>query len=257
MVSLLKNTGRWLFYALCIVFLFEGIAVGAGLDIQPIKIYLDARSRIDKLTVKNVSDDDLSLQVRVFTWSQNANGRDQYEETTDIIIFPKIMKVLKGEEKFIRVGTNLTPLGDERTYRIYIEEIPVERPKPEEGATVRMTMKIGVPVFISPLKSDPKGAIQSFSMSNGKPIIEVKNTGNIHFIITSLNIKGTNDKDREIFSKELGGWYVLNGASRTYETSIPAEVCNELAKIHIAVKTDRLSMNETFSINKGMCNAAK
>lgn len=257
MVKLSNNVYRRLFYALCIVLLFEGIAAGAGLDIQPIKIYFDARSRIDKLTVKNVSDEDLSLQARVFIWSQDANGRDQYEETTDIIIFPKIMKLLKGEEKFIRVGTNLIPSGNERTYRIYIEEIPVEKPRPEEGATVRMAMKIGVPVFVSPLKSNPKGTIQSFSMSSGKPVVEVKNTGNIHFIITSLNIKGTNDKDKETFSKELGGWYLLNGASRIYEVSIPAEVCTDLAKIHIAVKTDRFSMNETFNINKGMCNAAK
>lgn len=257
MVNLSRNIGRWLFCALCMVFLFEGITVGAGLDIQPIKIYFDARSRIDKLTIKNVSDEDLSLQVRVFAWSQDANGRDQYEETTDIIIFPKIMKVLKDEEKFIRVGTNLTPSGDEKTYRIYIEEIHVASPKTDEGATVRMAMKIGVPIFISPLKSNPKGSIQSFSMSNGRPIVEVKNTGNIHLIITSFNIKGTNEKGKEIFSRELGGWYVLNGASRFYETSIPAEVCHELAKIHVAVKTDRLSMNEAFSVNKDMCNAAK
>ncbi len=233
--------------------LFIGPADSASFDIQPIRIFFNAKTRAEKLMIKNVSDDDLSLQVKAYKWSQNSEGKDIYDETSDIVVFPKVMKVPKGEEKIIRVGTTLHPSALEGTYRIYVEELPVEKPQ-TEGVGLRIAMKVGVPVFINPLKNDGKAALDSFTVQNGKAAIKVKNDGNAHFIITSLKLTGRNEQGAEIFSREFGGWYLLSGIARTYETDIPLQACNKIFKLSVALKTTRNSIQKDLNFSKDMCS---
>ncbi len=234
------------------LFLLTGTADGASFEIQPIKVFFNARTRTEKLTIRNVSDSDLSLQIAAFKWSQDKEGKDIYEETAEIVIFPRILKIPKGEEKLIRVGTTLGPALREGTYRVYVEELPVEDPQ-SEGVGLRITMKVGIPVFISPEKADGKAEVESLSMEKGKTAVRVKNTGNSHFIVTSLKVTGRNDQGAEIFSKDFGGWYLLSGVARTYETDIPYPACSKLAKIGVTIKTTRNSVQEELKVTRGMC----
>lgn len=204
------------------------------------------------MTITNVSEDDISLQIKVYIWSQNGKGEDVYDETNDIVLFPKMLKVKKGEERLIRVGANLRPDGSEKTYRIYVEELPSERAQ-TEGATVRLLMRAGVPVFISPLRSSASGKVESLSVKNGNVEMNVKNDGNRHFIITSLSIKGEDGQGKELFSKELGGWYLLSGVSRSYVVEIPADICASSARVKVEVKTDRFTLNGNIDMAKDMC----
>lgn len=237
--------------ALFITLILKGPAYSISFDIKPVRIFFDPDTRAEKLTVKNVSEDDLSLQIRVYRWSQNEKGEDIYDETTDIVVFPKIVKIKKGEERIIRVGTKLVPGTSEKTYRIYVEEIPSEYLP--EGATVRLLMRAGVPIFISPVKVSPSGKIESVSMKEGEVGFSVRNDGNLHFIITSLVIKGVDAEGNSLFSKELGGWYLLSGASRLYTASLPREICNKTARINITIKTNRLNLSGNLDVDRSMC----
>jgi len=111
-----------------------------------------------------------------------------------------------------------------------------------------------VPLFISPLKADAKGKIESITMKNGKVNVVVKNDGNLHFILKSIIIKGKNLKGEEIFKKELGGWYLLSGISRLYTTPIPQEVCKKTVRLDIEVKTDRFNVDGKVDVDKTMCS---
>ncbi|MBM4137860.1 MAG: molecular chaperone [Nitrospira sp.] len=93
------------FLILTILFLLRGSANPITFDINPVRIFFDAKVTTEKLNVRNSGDRDFSLQLRVYKWSQDAHGEDIYEETTDIVIFPKIVTIKKGEEKIIRIGT--------------------------------------------------------------------------------------------------------------------------------------------------------
>ena len=227
-------------------------AVSASFDIQPIKIFFNARTRAEKLLIRNQSDGDLSLQVKAFRWVQDKEGNDVYEDTADIVFFPKILTMHKDEEKIIRIGINSTSGQTEKTYRVYVEEIPINSVLPE-GATVRVILKVGVPVFMNPVRTDAKGDITSFLVQDGKARFKISNEGNLHFIVTSLHVKGRDNQGNEVFSKEFGGWYLLGGASRTYETAIPVDICNKLSTLDIAGKTDRFTLNSSTPVSKRMC----
>jgi fimbrial chaperone protein len=235
----------------------SGQAIAANFDIKPIKIYFDAQTRIEKLTVKNLSDENFNLQIKAYKWTQNEKGEDLYEDTNDIILFPKIVSLKQGEERIVRVGTNLSAGTIERTYRIYLEQMP---PAEDEarGANVRMLMRIGVPVFISPVTKDEKGDVESVSLKNGKAEIKVKNSGNLHFIVSSININGMDSEGKSIYATELGGWYILNNRSKVYETSIPEEKCNGIAKLDVAVKTNsQVACSKVINVGKATCGPGR
>ena len=109
-------------------------------------------------------------------------------------------------------GIKIPAAAKEKTYRIFIEEIP--GPKKAEGTAVAIAIKFGVPVFVKPLKTEPKGQIEKLSLQKGVFEAIVHNSGNEHFIIKSLTVSGKNSKGEGIFTKELSGWYLLSAVSR-------------------------------------------
>jgi fimbrial chaperone protein len=240
--------------ALFLVLFLGNHSTAANFDIKPIKIFLDPQTRIEKLILRNVSEDDLTVQIKGYQWSQNEKGQDVYQETKDIIIFPKIATIKKEEEKIIRIGTNLNSGSVEKTYRIFVEEIPTVEKKDTKGSTIHMYMKIGVPVFISPLRNEEKGMIEAVNLNKGKAEIKVINKGNLHFLVTAIQIKGNNSQGKEVFSTVLGGWYILSGLSKAYEVSIPQDICGKMDKLNIEVKTNNnVVFKEQLQVEKPMC----
>ncbi len=229
-------------------------AEAASFNIKPIKIIMDQQTRIEKLVVKNIGEEPLTVQIKAYQWTQNPEGQDVYLETRDLIVFPKLTTIHKDEEKIIRVGTNLPAGPAEKTYRLFVEEIPSKEKKEEKGSNLHMYMKVGVPLFISPVRKEDKGAIEGVKVQKGKAEIRVRNQGNQHFIVHAVQVKGENLQGQEIFSKEINGWYVLNGLARSYELEIPKEVCPQISRMRIEVIThNNLVFKEQVPMEKAMC----
>jgi hypothetical protein len=66
-------------------------------------------------------------------------------------------------------------------------------------------------------------------------------------------VKGKNKKGENLFSQELSGWYLLSGISRIYTMTVPQEVCKELSRIDLEVKTDRLNWGGKLDVDEAMC----
>jgi len=243
----------FLFIFLGIILIAQGIVYPFDFDISPVRIFIDPKAKSATLTLKNKGKDYLTLQLKIYKWTQNADGEDIYEETSDMIIFPKILKIKGEEERLIRIGTKIRDSELEKTYRIYIDELATSPKAPEKGATAQVAMKVGVPVFIRSLKTDVRGKIESFAVRNGKIEVRIKNEGNSHFMIQTTVIKGRNLEDKEVFSRELGGWYLLRGISRIYTIPVPEEICKNLARLDIEVKTDRFNLSGKLDVNQAMC----
>ncbi len=219
--------------------------------VAPIMLDFDKGARTGSVTVYNEGTEKLSIQMKAMEWSQDANGKDNYSDTRDIIFFPKIMTLEKGENKIIRAGIRIPATAKEKTFRLFIEEIP--EPKKKEGSTVAIAIRFGVPIFAKPLREELRGEIGKTGMTNGKLSFVVGNTGNIHFRITSISASEKDAKGNTLFSKELDGWYLLNGASRTYTADIPKEKCIPGATLEIAVKADGLNLSKCLNLDKSMC----
>jgi fimbrial chaperone protein len=232
--------------------MIPSITFSGEFKVTPIRLDFNRGTKTGVITVVNEGDDKLNVQMRAFEWTQNADSKDQYTETKDIIFFPRIMTLEKSEEKILRAGIRIPATTKEKTYRLFIEEIP--GPKKAEGVNVAIAIRFGVPIFVKPLKEEVKGEIEKVDLLKGVLNAFVKNIGNAHFIINSVDIKGKNIKGEEIFSKELSGWYLLSGVSRRYTVAIPQEVCKALSRLDIEVKTDRFKLNGKLDVDQAMCN---
>lgn len=219
--------------------------------VMPIRVELSRQAKSGVITVINDSKERLQLQMKAFEWTQDAEGKDSYAETGDLVFFPKMMIFEKAEEKILRAGIKVPATKTEKTYRIFLEEIP--GPRKAEGANVAIAIRFGVPVFVAPLQGEPRGEIAQVAMAKGTVEAKIRNPGNVHFVIRSVTVKGKNAKGEEIFSRELSGWYLLSGASRTYATEVPADLCPELAAVDVEATTDKFLLAGHLDADKAMC----
>jgi fimbrial chaperone protein len=243
---------RAIVLATALIQLLAFCAFAANFDIQPVRIELSDKIRIGKITIRNVSENEFPIQIKAYEWNQNEKAEDVYRETQDIIIFPKILTIAKDEERIIRLGMNVSPGIKEKTYRIYVEEIPSDA-SPKEGTSVRLYMKVGIPVFVTPQKTEDKADLDDVSMDHGKIQMKVRNAGNSHFIVTGVNVRGQNAKGDELYNRDISGWYLLGGSEKMYETDVPPNLCNDISNFNIELKTSKSVIKRQLHIEKHMC----
>ena len=219
--------------------------------VTPIRIELDKNAKSGVVTIINEGTEKLNVQMKAMEWTQNAEGKDIYTETEDLIFFPKIMTIDSNEDRILRAGIKIPAVAKEKTYRLFVEEIP--EPKKSEGVNVAIAIRFGVPIFVKPLKAEPKGEIQKVELTKGVVSAAVKNTGNVHFMINSVSVRGKNDKGEEIFIKDINGWYLLSDVSRIYSAEVPQEICKDVSTIDVQVVTDKLNLSGKADVDKTMC----
>ena len=238
--------------ALLLFLLLLPVAARAGdWRVSPIRLDLGRDAKSGAVTVANDSDDRLQVQMKAFEWTQDAEGKDRYEETGEILFFPRLMILEPKEEKILRAGIRVPAVAKEETYRLFIEEIP--GPRKAEGVNVAVAIRFGVPIFVKPLKAEARGEVGAMTMSAGDLLVPVNNTGNVHFVVQSVLVRGKNAAGEEIFSRELSGWYLLAGVSRGYTTTVPLGTCGNMAVIEAEVKTDKFLLRGRTVVDRSMC----
>jgi len=223
--------------------------------VAPARIFLDSAAKSSVITLVNDGDEMINLQGKAMEWSQDPEGKDVYQETKGLVFFPRILMIDKGEQKIIRAGIKMAPTAKEKTYRLFIEEIPQPKKNTSDTAQLTVAVRFGVPVFVKPLKEELVGELASTALTKGILSTIVKNTGNTHFRIIEISIKGRNVKGEETFAEKLNGWYLLAGANRLYSTPIPAGKCGATEQLDITVTTDtKIILNGHLNVDKGQCS---
>jgi len=238
--------------ALFFVLAFHSPSPAGDFRVSPVMLHFDSDTKSGVIKLINEGGEGLRLQLGAFEWTQDAEGKDVYAETGDVVFFPKIMVVEPKSERVIRVGRTLPAGEKEKTYRLFVEEIP--RRAESEGVRVTIAVRFGVPLFVQPAKEEPRGEIAEAGLSGGELGLLVRNTGNVHFMIQSIDISGRNADGEEKFSEQIAGWYLLGGASRRYGATIPEEVCAGLSTLQVTVKTDRLAIETKVDVDKAKCS---
>ncbi len=240
-------------WALAIFLLLSSSFASAGnFRVFPLRLEFDARTKSGVFNLINEGGEDLRLQLEAREWTQDEEGKDTYTETSDIVFFPKILKIEEGNKRIVRVGIKRPPAGSEKTYRLFMEEIPVR--SKGEGTKVSIAVRLGVPIFLKPLEEAPGGGITDAKLTGGELGFAVNNRGNVHLMIKSIGISGRDSVGEEVFSRKLSGWYLLDGASRSYATSIPEEVCAGISTLAIGVKTDGSGFDTELNVDKSGCS---
>ncbi|MFO7982446.1 MAG: fimbria/pilus periplasmic chaperone [Desulfuromonadales bacterium] len=243
---------RWIIYPFVTTLLFVAVqAFAAEWRVVPIRIDLGKNQRSDVVRLINEGSEKVSLQIQATEWMQDENGEDLYVPSKDLIFFPKILTVEPKEERVLRAGIRSPAVQREKTYRLFIEEIP--EASRADATQVSINIRFGLPVFVEPLQKQAQAEISSLELKAGKIAAEISNTGNVHFRINKIIVHGLDAEGREIFRKEKQGWYLLAEASRHHELDLPADGCSRSATLLLEVDTDKTDPQKRLSVEPGRC----
>lgn len=220
----------------------------AGFRAMPIKIYFDAKTKTAALNIENDGGKKTTIQLEAVEWSHDEKGTDIYTPARDLIFFPKILTIEPGEQRIVRVGYE-GPVGDtERTYRLFLQELPTAQ---STESAVNMTLRMGLPVFVKPVKEKPMSSMD-LALANGTLEVNVKNRGNSHIVVNRISAEGT-DKGAQVFLKEIGGWYTHAGNSRIYKIELTEEECLKTGEIRVQATSGNSVMEQKLTVDKGDC----
>lgn len=200
-------------------------AWGASFSISPVRVELSPQDATVAVTVTNTSEESASIQLRVFSWRQEAN-QDRLEPTRDLIATPPLFTIPPGESQIVRLGLRRPPQSNaEIAFRAIFEEIP--GPPPPQGApTLRINLRISIPVFYSP-REGLKSAL-SWTLARqqaGTLLLTVKNNGEASALLGDFALARTTDDPAFVQQKNFA--YVLPGAERSFTLDAPAPVAPE------------------------------
>lgn len=227
--------------------------------VNPISLDLGATVKSGVLIVRNDGAEVLGFQLTASEWTQDAEGKDQYDDSRDLIFFPKILSIEPGKEGVIRVGIKSPVVATEKTYRIFIEELPSPTSKQAEAAKggsaqINVLIRFGAPIFIAPVKPQDSAEITNFAVGKAVVALSVKNTGNRHQRIQGIQLKGVDSFGKDVYALTLADRYLLAGVTKTYTATIPSDRCARLAGLTVEIKTDKAGATRTIDMTRAMCS---
>ena len=213
---------RCLLLAACL--LLSAPTLASTFNISPIRAQLNAGHRTEALTLTNVEDSPVVVQVRVVSWSQK-DGVEQLQDTRELLSTPPVLQIAANSQQVIRVALRRDPdPTQELTYRVIFEEVPQAAPKEFSG--LRVALRLSVPIFVAPSqgKANPQVAWQSRWLSNGQLEVTATNTGNGHLQVTDFEAQfpGSALPLHGVTSK-----YVLPGSRISWVLTPPADATRD------------------------------
>ena len=234
----------------------SSFALAAHFGVGPMMVELNAANKTGFVKVNNVDNKPLQVQVRLFSWSQNNLAEKVYQESDDLIFFPRLFEIGPGEERLVRIGVKLPQSEQEKSYVLFIEEMPasqdneVNTNKPKQ-TQIAVTGRFGVLVFFSPLLPKANAEITKLELNKGRVSLTVNNPGNVHLTIPQIKFDQTGK-----FSKTIVGSTLLSGAARSYYIDIPADTCTALDELSVTLKTqfEKIAPVTSLRIDQASCH---
>lgn len=224
------------------------MARASELSVSPVRAELRAGALSETITLTNRGAAPLRIAVKVMEWTQDAEGKDVYKDTGELVYFPRQADIEPEAKRLIRVGARVPAGAVERAYRLYIEEQP--QPDAQSArAQVSVYFRFGVPVFVTPAVARRQPEFSEPRLEQGRVELRVKNPGNQHFRLVRIVVR-----DGENFSREIPGWYSLPGSQRTYTIDIPREACRKATTLTVAIEGDGLREERKLHVDPARCS---
>jgi len=242
----------WTGAALALVFAREADA--GAFSVNPTQIFLSPGASTQLLTLRNESDDTLRFQLTAFKWQQAADGAMQLEPTNDVIFFPAMLSLGAKDERRIRIGVTVPFDAIEKTYRLFVQELPPEETGegPPPGG-IRMLTKLGIPVFLRPPKPAAQATLRDLVMTGGAFSFSLYNGGNVHFLPETVVVRGFDASGARVFEQEVTSWYVLANTPRAFTYAVPTEACGKLRSLEVEARIAKTSLKERLQTPAPVC----
>ncbi|MGD9710564.1 MAG: molecular chaperone [Thermomicrobiales bacterium] len=189
----------------------------AELKAKPVTIELGEKTSVETLELENSGAAPVRVQLRLFSWTQ-AGRQDQLEPTRDIVANPGIFEISPGSAQTIRIGRLIGPASAEKSYRLFIDQIPDNRPA--DGGEVKVLLRLSLPIFVAPSNASSQLEWRIWPAGPNRLAVAITNNGNAHAKLHSVQVStASGDK-----GKYEGLLYVLPGATRSISLPIDMKV---------------------------------
>jgi fimbrial chaperone protein len=231
-----------------------GRAEASAFTVNPIRITLSGKDQSALLSLQSQASEELRFKVAVKAWTQSPQGEMQLADTKDIVVFPALLTLGPKEERKLRIGATVAAGAVEKTYRVFVEELPALRaPQTVTKSEVKVLTKMGIPIFIRPAKPQTSGAVQGTSIAKGKLSFIVKNTGNVYFLVQSVKVKAVDAAGATTFEKSVEGWYLLAGGTRVWELDLPKDACAKSKSLTFDVQSEETKFSGRMEVAAAAC----
>jgi fimbrial chaperone protein len=247
------RAGRLLATALMAAWFWGGaqasVASAATFTVDPTQIFLSGRTGSVLLTLRNESTEILQFQLSVFAWAQSPTGEMHLVPTDDIVFFPTLLTLKPMETRRVRVGSATTQDVREKTYRIFVEELP---PTSTAGNGIRVLTKMGIPIFLRPVKEVATATLSDLRQQDGALRFTLTNAGTVHVVPQTIKVRGLTGSNTA-FDRELEGWYVLAGGRREFDMAFPKNACAQVTSIVVDIQFASGKLQERLQTPNGAC----
>jgi fimbrial chaperone protein len=252
------NLARLMAAALCVASVSASPAMRASFTVSPTQVFLTPLATSALLTLRNESGDSLRFQITAFTWDQTASGEMQLTPTDDVVFFPRLVELAAHEERKVKVGTTATFGTVERTYRIFVEELPaLKGAEPVSGTGVQMRTRMGIPVFLRPAQATAGGALSDPATTKGTVTVRLDNRGTVHLVADSVQLRGQSANGAVVFTKTLNGWYILAGKSQAFDFALTPAECKATVTMVAEAKAGDSTLHSQATLDQAGCSAAR
>ncbi len=158
--------------------------------VNPTRVELSSRTASSVVSVRNDGKAPIRIQVKAHAWTQTLDGVVQLDPTDDVVVFPTLLTLEPGEERRLRVAVAAKPGDVERTYRIFLEELPPPKNEPDAVNGVQVLTRVGIPIFLAPVKASSQATVSDVGLTRDGLHFQVDNQGNTHFVPQTLRVRG-------------------------------------------------------------------
>ncbi|HEX7864598.1 MAG TPA: fimbria/pilus periplasmic chaperone [Variovorax sp.] len=209
-------------------------ARAANIQIAPVRVVLQPGRPVASLVVTNDGDSEISMQAEVMSWAQK-DRQDVYAPTREVLVNPAIFRIPANGRQIVRLGLQVPALADERSYRIFLKQLPRDKALPSggdaatagAGAQLQTLLQLVLPIFVPP--SSPAGAPSvawrlsapdaGTQPATSVPALTIDNLGREHLQITQVTVRHADG--RELLRQRMSV-YVLPQQSARLPVALPS-----------------------------------
>ena len=218
--------------------------IAASLSLSPVGLDLLSNQKAASISLTNNGSQPVSLQVRIFKWSQ-IDGKDVLEPTRNVLASPPAATVPAGATYTIRVArVGPVPTGSE-SYRLFIDELPKAVDPRAAPQAVSMVLRTSLPVFFTPKEAVARLTWTVWQDSSGT---HLRGTNNGQRYVKLADLAVETPAGRLSFGTQLAG-YILPGATRQFDLPVdgntgPVPTLAGGAKVTVTAKAGKFDVRD-------------
>ncbi|MHA3104006.1 molecular chaperone [Acinetobacter sp. ANC 3791] len=187
----------------------------ASLRISPIKVDFLENQKAQSLSIYNQSSEPVSIQARVFLWTQE-DGKEVLKPTNDLVVSPPFMKMQSASSYNYRIiRLDNSPVSTEKSYRLILDELPKPNDSNNPSQNLNVLLRTSIPVFIK-TKNDNLNLTWNIKFENNQNFLIFSNQSSSHKFLSRFILNDeTIDKKYTVNLTTMNG-YILSGKSKKY-----------------------------------------